>query len=70
MSGSEQAAALDVLTAFLLKQPVAAAQLMAEHVDDGRGNCRTCTIGGQRGNHIWPCTLHAAASAAQAQRRP
>jgi hypothetical protein len=37
-------------------------RLLQEHVDDGRGHCRTCTTPG-RGtpNASWPCGLFAIA---------
>ena len=36
-------------------------RLLAEHVDDGHGRCRRCTVGGQHGHHRWPCRIHAVA---------
>ena len=32
-------------------------RLAAEHVDDGRGYCRTCPAGPQKGRVQWPCNL-------------
>jgi len=34
-----------------------AERLAAEHVDDGRGYCRTCPAGPQKGRVQWPCNL-------------
>jgi hypothetical protein len=60
---------VDAVVAFLIDQPTAVTRLLADHVDDGRGDCRACGIGAQRGHHTWPCSLHAAATAARAGRR-
>jgi hypothetical protein len=60
---------LDVLAAFLVSEPAAAAKLLADHVDDGRGYCRVCTLGAQRGNHHWPCDIYNAVTLAMATRR-
>jgi hypothetical protein len=49
---------LDALAIFLDLEPAAAAKLLAEHVDDGRGYCRVCTLGAQHGNHHWPCDIY------------
>ncbi|WP_214403531.1 hypothetical protein [Pseudonocardia lacus] len=38
--------------------------LLAQHVDDGRGYCRACSLP-QAGPSRWPCTLRAAAVAAR-----
>lgn len=59
---------MDALVAFLVEQPTAIGRLLTAHVDDGRGYCRTCTAGGQRGFLTWPCTLHVAASKAARAR--
>jgi hypothetical protein len=59
----------DALVAFLVNQPTAIGRLLAEHVDDGRGHCRTCTVGGQQGFLAWPCTLYTAASNAARARK-
>jgi hypothetical protein len=64
---------LDVLAQFLRGQPTALRALLSDHVDDGRGGCRRCVIGGQHGNQKWPCLIHAAAikaSGLDAPRRP
>jgi hypothetical protein len=56
---------------MILGQPGMAERLIAEHEDDGRGRCRGCPVGGQRGQHSWPCTIRQAAEEAEsiAQRR-
>jgi hypothetical protein len=59
----------DALAAFLVDQPTAIGRLLADHVDDGRGHCRTCTIGGQQGFLAWPCTIYIAASKAARARK-
>jgi hypothetical protein len=56
------------LAAFLVGQPSAVAKLLAQHVDDGRGHCQACGIGGQRGHHTWPCTIFNAATTAAGNR--
>ena len=40
------------------------ATLLTQHVDDGRGYCRACSLP-QAGFTRWPCTLHAAALVAR-----
>jgi len=37
---------VDALADFLVEQPLAIRRLLAVHIDDGRGHCRTCTVGG------------------------
>jgi hypothetical protein len=64
-----EADAIEALAHFLADRPEAVDKLLADHVDDGRGDCRKCPIGAQRGHHTWPCSLHAAATAARARRR-
>jgi hypothetical protein len=49
------------LTVFLLLRPAATEKLLAQHVDDGRGRCKACSVGAQQGHHLWPCTIYAAA---------
>ena len=53
------------LVQMILSQPGMAARLIDEHADDGRGRCRGCPVGGQRGRHSWPCTIRQAAEEAQ-----
>jgi hypothetical protein len=57
------------LAAFLAGQPTAVTKLLAQHVDDGKGHCRACRIGGQRGFMAWPCTLYSAVLRAARQGR-
>jgi hypothetical protein len=59
----------DALAAFLVEQSTAIGRLLADHVDDGRGHCRTCTVGGQQGFLAWPCTIYIAASKAARARK-
>ena len=67
-SSSGRLVSVVALAAFLVEQPDAIAKLLTQHVDDGRGRCRSCAIGSQRGFHTWPCTIHAAAEMAAATR--
>lgn len=50
---------------MILSQPGMSERLTAEHADEGRGRCRACAVGGQRGKHSWPCTIHQAAEEAE-----
>jgi hypothetical protein len=56
------------LIAFLAEQPTAVRRLLAQHVNDGAGNCRECAVGGQQGHLTWPCTIYSAAAIAAAGR--
>jgi hypothetical protein len=66
---SGERSAVAALIEFLVARPEAIDKLLADHIDDGRGDCRKCSIGAQGGHHTWPCSLHAAATAAEARRR-
>lgn len=48
---------LPALAEFLCNQPTAIKKLLAQHVDNGNGECRVCTLGGQRGRMRWPCAI-------------
>lgn len=50
-----------LLADLIVDQPIAVTTLLEQHVADEHGHCRTCTLGGQRGNQTWPCTIYAAA---------
>jgi len=50
-----------LLANLIMDEPLAVSTLLEKHADDGNGHCRTCTLGGQRGNQTWPCTIYAAA---------
>jgi len=56
---------LNPLVQMILGEPGMADRLIAEHSDDGRGRCRGCPVGGQRGQHTWPCTIRQAADEAE-----
>jgi hypothetical protein len=56
------------LRRFLFNHPTAMVTLLAQHVDDGSGHCRSCRIGNQRGFLAWPCVLHTAATSASIDR--
>lgn len=60
------------LTVFILNEPGMLDRLLAQHVNDGTGHCRVCVVGNQQAHYVWPCTLYAAADAAQryADHRP
>ncbi|MHA6621984.1 hypothetical protein [Pseudonocardia sp. DLS-67] len=66
MSSDSAADIIEVLAEFLLAQPTALANLLALHVDDGSGACRTCAVGGQHCKLAWPCSLRIAADRALA----
>jgi hypothetical protein len=68
MSGA-RAAAAEALVEFLVHQPTAVRRLLVDHIADGRGGCRVCTVGAQRAAHRWPCTIHSAAAAAATRLR-
>lgn len=60
-----------LLAELLADDPTAVDKLLTEHLADNQGHCKACTIGGQRGQPSWPCTLHAAATLARMRgRRP
>lgn len=45
------------LIALILTQEGMAGRLLQEHVDDGRGRCATCKVGGHHGGQAWPCSI-------------
>jgi hypothetical protein len=53
------------LIEFILRNPGLADRLIAEHVDDGRGYCRMCALGAQRGYFRFPCDIRRMAEAAK-----
>ena len=64
---------MDPLVQMILGQSGMSERLIDEHRDDGRGRCRACPVGGQRGQHSWPCTIRLAADEAdriERMRRP
>ncbi|MGI5131558.1 hypothetical protein ACQEVB_32470 [Pseudonocardia sp. CA-107938] len=56
------------LVALIVSQPGMAGRLIAQHRDDGSGRCTTCQLGGQAGRCRWPCSIYAAAAAAEEVR--
>lgn len=60
------AAPLNPIVEFMASQPGAADRLLAEHVDDGTGHCRTCSSGGQTGRYRFPCSIRLAIDQARA----
>jgi hypothetical protein len=63
---SDQDRTADEMAILLAARPNVLAKLLDAHRDDGRGHCRVCAIGGQRGFQRWPCNI--AAVARQAAR--
>lgn len=57
------------LITFVASNRGAAEKLIAEHVNDGRGRCRSCVIGNSAGHMPWPCLLRQVAEAAAAFQR-
>jgi hypothetical protein len=53
------------LVEFVLRHPGLADRLIAEHFDDGRGYCRACGLGAQRGFHRFPCDIRRTADTAK-----
>ncbi len=53
------------LVALIVSQPGMAGRLIAQHRDDGTGHCTSCRLGAQAGWHRWPCSIYAAATAAE-----
>ena len=53
------------LVQFIVDNPGLADALLAEHVDDGRGYCRACSLGAQHGYHRHPCNIRCAAERAR-----
>jgi hypothetical protein len=56
------------LVALIVSQPGMAGRLIAQHRDDGTGHCATCQLGAQAGRCCWPCSISAAAAAAEEVR--
>lgn len=65
MNPPDGAGDLSPLVQFIVDTPGLADALLAEHVDDGRGYCRACTLGAQRGYHRHPCTIRCTAERAR-----
>jgi hypothetical protein len=49
------------------QNPGMAAWLLAQHIDDGTGRCRVCSVG-PAGRRRWPCKIHWYATQALALR--
>lgn len=67
-SREQHAGVVVELAAFLVSDPNAISKLLLQHENDGRGSCRVCTSGAQRGNLSWPCTTRRAAELAARTR--
>jgi hypothetical protein len=53
------------LVQFIVNNPGLADALIAQHVDDGSGYCRSCALGAQRGFHKYPCDIRRTAERAR-----
>jgi hypothetical protein len=53
------------LVQFIVNNPGLADTLIATHEDDGRGYCRACALGAQRGYHRHPCNIRCSAERAR-----
>lgn len=53
------------LVQFIVNNPGLADALLAEHVDDGRGYCRACALGAQRGYQRFKCEIRRTAERAR-----
>jgi hypothetical protein len=58
---TDDAGGVSPLVQFIVNSPGLAEALIAEHIDDGRGYCRACALGAQRGYHQHPCNIRCAA---------
>jgi hypothetical protein len=45
------------LISILAAMPGLTERLLADHIDDRTGHCRSCPLGGQAGFHVWPCSI-------------
>jgi len=66
---NDQGGLTQALQEFFLRNAAAMTSTVAEHVDDGTGHCRVCTVGGQAGRSVWPCSLAKAAGAVHQARK-
>lgn len=62
---ARQGVVMNPLVEFMLLNPGLADRLVAEHVDDGQGYCRKCTLGGQRGFYRFRCDIRRMADTAR-----
>lgn len=53
------------LVQFIVNNPGLADALIAQHVDDGRGYCRACALGAQRGYQRFRCDIRRTADRAR-----
>jgi hypothetical protein len=58
------------LVEFIVKNPGLSGSLLKQHVDDGRGYCRACALGAQRGYFTFPCDIRLTAERAREIERP
>ncbi|MGI5125377.1 hypothetical protein ACQEVB_01055 [Pseudonocardia sp. CA-107938] len=63
-----QAGTMTPLVTLIVSQPGMAGRLIAQHRDDGTGRCTACQLGAQAGRSRWPCSIYAAAAAAEEVR--
>ena len=65
MNRHDDTGGVSPLVQFIVNNPGLADALLAAHVDDGRGHCRTCGLGAQRGHHRHPCNIRCTAERAR-----
>jgi hypothetical protein len=65
MTGPGGATEVSPLVEFIVNNPGLADALRAQHVDDGRGYCRACALGAQRGYQRFPCEIRRTANRAR-----
>jgi hypothetical protein len=65
MSGPGGTSEISPLVEFMLLNAGLADTPITEHVDDGRGYCRACSLGAQRGWQKFPCDIRCNAARAR-----
>jgi hypothetical protein len=56
---------VNALVEFIVNNPGLSDALISEHIDDGRGHCRACALGAQRGYYTFPCDIRCTAERAR-----
>ncbi len=56
---------MNPLVEFMVRNAGLAEALIGEHTDDGRGYCRACALGAQRGYRRFPCDIRRTAEQAR-----
>jgi hypothetical protein len=65
MTGTGSAGEVSPLVEFIVGNPGLSDALVRQHVDDGRGYCRACALGAQRGYQRFPCNIRRTAERAR-----